>query len=227
MPDQSKNYKAFLFDLNGTMIDDMPYHIKAWHRILNDLGASISLEQMKEECYGKNHELLERIFPGRFSEEEKNQMSFAKEKKYQEVFRPELRLIKGLYEFLHSAHNAGIKIAIGSAAIMYNIDFVLDGVNVRHYIDAIVSADDVGASKPHPETYLKCANLLRVEPKDCLVFEDAPKGAESAFNAGMDCIVITTLHQAEEFSTNKNVIGFVSNFDDPFIRNLIKWKQNV
>ena len=46
--------KAFLFDLNGTMIDDMQYHIKAWHRILNELGANIQMEKMKEECYGKN-----------------------------------------------------------------------------------------------------------------------------------------------------------------------------
>jgi beta-phosphoglucomutase-like phosphatase (HAD superfamily) len=46
-------YKAFLFDLNGTMIDDVPYHIKAWHTILNNLGANISMERMEEECYGK------------------------------------------------------------------------------------------------------------------------------------------------------------------------------
>ena len=77
------HYKAFLFDLNGTMIDDMPYHVKAWHRILNELGADITMERMKQECYGKNHELLERIFPGRFTEEEKNRMSLAKERQYQ------------------------------------------------------------------------------------------------------------------------------------------------
>ena len=53
-------YKAFLFDLNGTMINDMPYHIKAWHRILTNIGANISLERMKQECYGKNEELIER-----------------------------------------------------------------------------------------------------------------------------------------------------------------------
>src|SRR5690242_9403140 len=74
-----KQKKAFLFDLNGTMIDDMSYHIRAWHRILNELGANISIERVREECYGKNHELLERVFPGRFSEEEKNQLSFEKE----------------------------------------------------------------------------------------------------------------------------------------------------
>src|SRR5829696_2320945 len=83
----TKNYRAFLFDLNGTMIDDMQYHIHAWHRILNSLGAGISLEKTKEECYGKNHELLERIFPGVFSEEEKDKMSVEKEKEYQQKFK--------------------------------------------------------------------------------------------------------------------------------------------
>ena len=205
----------------------MPYHIKAWHRILTDLGATISIEQMREECYGKNEELVERIFPGRFSDFEKTNLGLAKEKKYQEVFRKDLRLIDGLHDFLNNANNAGIKIAIGTAAVMGNVDFVVDGVGIRHYIDAIVSANDVHWSKPHPETFLKCAEALGVAPSDCLVFEDAPKGVECAQNAGMDCTVITTLHQPEEFSTYKNVIGFISNFDDPFIKNLIKWEQTA
>lgn len=227
MPSDRNHYKAFLFDLNGTMVDDMPYHIKAWHGILNDLGAGISLEEMKAECYGKNNELLERIFPGRFTREEKIAMSYAKEKKYQDEFRAELKLIKGLHRFLNDSSEVGIKIAIGSAAIMFNIDFVLDGLGIRDYMDTIVSADDVNESKPHPETFMKCARALGIAEADCLVFEDSPKGVESAFNAGMDCVVITTLHRPEEFSTCKNVIGFISNFDDPFIRNMIKWEKNL
>ena len=227
MPEKADEYKAFLFDLNGTMIDDMLYHIEAWHGVLKDVGAEISLDQMKAECYGKNHELLDRLFPGRFSESEKIEMSLEKEKKYQLVYKPELRLVKGLHEFLEESHKAGIKIAVGTAAIMNNVDFVLDGVHIRHYIDAIVSADEVSLSKPNPETFLKCAEILDVAPDQCLVFEDSPKGAESAFNAGMDCVVITTIHKPEEFSANKNVIGFISNFDDPLVKNLIKWKEVV
>lgn len=227
MQNRHKNYKAFLFDLNGTMIDDMSYHIVAWHRILNELGANITLEKMKEECYGKNHELVERIFPGRFNESEKNEMSFAKEKQYQKEFRPQLKLIEGLHEFLKEAHQSKIKTAIGTAAISFNVDFVVDGMHIRHYIDAIVTADDVRESKPHPETFLKCAEAVHVDPQDCVVFEDTPKGVESALNAGMDCIVITTLHKEEEFSTYKNVIGFISNFDDPFLKKIIKWEQTV
>jgi beta-phosphoglucomutase-like phosphatase (HAD superfamily) len=96
-------FKAFLFDLNGTMIDDMDYHVRSWHRILNSLGAGITKEQAKAECYGKNHELIERIFPGRFSGEEKDRMSVEKEKQYQEEYRPSLTLLPGLMEFLSEA----------------------------------------------------------------------------------------------------------------------------
>jgi len=158
-----KKYKAFLFDLNGTMINDMPYHIKAWHRILNELGANLSIEKVKQECYGKNHELLERIFSGRFTEKEKDKMSLEKERQYQEEFRPHLKLINGLPRFLKRSNAAGIKMAIGSAAIMFNIDFVLDGLGIRKYFDAIVSADDVKQSKPDAETWLKCAERLNIK----------------------------------------------------------------
>ena len=208
------NKKAFLFDLNGTMINDMDFHIRAWHRILNELGANISLETMKAECYGKNNELLERIFPGRFTEEEKNRMSLEKEKQYQQEFKPNLDLLPGLPAFLEQAHQAGIKMAIGSAAIMFNIDFVLDNLNIRHYFDALISADDVSTSKPDPETFLTCAAKLNISPPDCVVFEDAPKGVESALNAGMKVVVVTTLHTKEEFAQYNNTLAFIKDFRD-------------
>ena len=209
-----KNKKAFLFDLNGTMINDMSYHIRAWHRIVNELGANISIERVKEECYGKNHELLERIFPGRFTEEEKNTMSLEKEKQYQQEFKPHLALLPGLPAFLEKAYQAGIKMAIGSAAIMFNIDFVLDNLSIRKYFSALISADDVAASKPDPETFLSCARQLNMLPEDCMVFEDAPKGVESALNAGMETIVLTLMHEKEDFLQYPNITRFISDYKE-------------
>ena len=217
-----KNIKAFLFDLNGTMINDMQYHINAWRTILNELGANLSYDQAKSECYGKNNELLERIFPGRFSEEDKIRMSIEKEKKYQQDFRPHLKLIDGLDGLLAKARENDIKMAIGSAAIMFNIDFVLDNLNIRNYFDALVSADDVSHSKPHPETFLKCAERLGVEPGDSIVFEDAPKGVESALNGGMQCIVLTILHEPHEFFQYPNVAGFVKDYNDSFFNDFFE-----
>jgi len=207
-------YKAFLFDLNGTMIDDVSFHIKAWYRILNELGANISMERAKQECYGKNQELLERVLPNRFSPEEKNKISIEKEKQYREELKPHLKLIRGLEGFLRQSRNAGIKMAIGSAAIRSNIDFVVDGTNIRHYFDAIVSADDVIHSKPDPETYYKCAEKLGIDTRQCLVFEDAPKGAESALHANMDCVILTTLHEPADFSHYGNIISYIEDYNN-------------
>lgn len=212
--------KAFLFDLNGTMIDDMQYHIKAWHGILNELGANISMDRMKEECYGKNDELLERMFPGRFTIEEKQVMSFEKEKQYQQQFKPYLKLLPGLDAFLADAKRNNIPMAIGSAAIMFNIDFVLDNLHIRDHFSALVSADDVAVSKPDPETFVKCAERLSVEPANCIVFEDAPKGVESAKRAGMKAVVLTTMHEEHEFIENDHVLLFVKDFTDERLRSL-------
>jgi beta-phosphoglucomutase len=219
--------KAFLFDLNGTMIDDMQYHVTAWYRLLNEMGANISMERMKEECYGKANELIERILPGRFTEAERDAIGDQKEAVYREEFRPYLKLLPGLLEVLEEAYQSGIKMAIGSAAIMANIDFVLDGLNIRHYFSAIVSADDVTNSKPDPETYLKCAELLGMDPSECIVFEDVPKGVESAERAGMKSVVITILHTKEEFSEFKNVICFMDDFKEMAVSELVYANLNV
>ncbi len=207
--------KNFLFDLNGTMVNDMDYHINAWHQVLNNHGAAISLEQMKKECYGKNEEIVERLFPGRFTEEETHQMSLQKEQQYQQNYKPHVELIPGLHDFLRKARAENIGMAIGSAAIMINIDFILDNLDIRLYFDVIVSADDVQLSKPDPETYLKCAKQLRATHDECIVFEDSTKGVESALNAGMKCIALTTLHEEQEFEKFNNVLAVVKDYTDP------------
>lgn len=207
--------KAFIFDLNGTMIDDMHFHTKAWHQILTkDLGASLSMEDVKSHMYGKNSELLVRIFgENYFTVEQASKISVEKEKKYQQAFLPHLKLIRGLDSFLDEAHQLGVPMAIGSAAIMFNIDFVLDNLNIRPYFKALVSADEVSKSKPDPETFVKAAQLLGRAPKDCIVFEDAPKGVEAAEKAGMPCVVLTTMHEKEEFASYQNIIGFIGDYD--------------
>lgn len=216
--------KAFLFDLNGTMIDDMDFHTRAWYQILNeDLSANISWEDVKKEMYGKNAELLVRVFgPNRFTDAEIEHLSIEKERRYQKEFFPQLKLIDGLDAFLEKAKESGIAMAVGSAAIPFNIDFVVNNLDIRHYFGAIVSADDVVESKPNPETFVKAAAQLGVAPEDCIVFEDAPKGVEAAQNAGMNSIVLTTMHEEAEFAQYPNVLFFIKDYNDPRLAGLFK-----
>jgi beta-phosphoglucomutase len=215
--------KAFIFDLNGTMVDDMEYHAKAWRRLLNDeLGGSFTPAEVKEQMYGKNPEVLVRMFgQDRFTLDEMNTISLEKEKQYQAEFLPHLKLVNGLDQFLEAAWQKGIPMAIGSAAIPFNIDYVLDNLNIRHYFTAIISADDVELSKPNPETYLKAAEKLYVPVTDCIVFEDVPKGAESALNAGMNAVILTTTHQQHEFDAYKNILHFSADYTGDFFNQLL------
>lgn len=214
--------KAFIFDLNGTMIDDMSYHTKAWYDILNnDLKANLSWDEVKLQMYGKNQELLVRVFGSdKFTNEEMDVLSLEKEKRYQSAFKPYLQLITGLDDFIKKAHDEAIGLAIGSAAITCNVDFVLDGLSIREYFASVVCADDVDISKPHPETFLKAAEELGVDPANCVVFEDAPKGVEAAANAGMKTVVLTTMHSKEEFEEYENILMFIKDYTDPQLQEL-------
>jgi HAD superfamily hydrolase (TIGR01509 family) len=214
---------ALIFDLNGTMINDMEFHVAAWTGILNeDLKAGLTEEEIRGHMYGKNSELLTRVFgKDRFSPEEMERLSLEKERRYQQAFLPELRLIPGLEGFLEEAYEKGIPMAIGSAAIPFNIDFVLDRLQIRKYFRAVVSADDVRFSKPDPETFLNAAALLATDPSNCLLFEDAPKGVEAGQRAGMPAFVLTTMHDRNAFLSYSNVLHFIHDYTDPYILNLL------
>lgn len=171
--------------------------------------------------YGKNQDLLERVFGvGHFTQEQIDQISIEKEHRYQAAYKKHLTLIAGLGDFLEKAKQTGIQMAIGSAAIPFNINFVLDNLNIRHYFKTIVSADDVVNSKPDPETFTKGAGILGIDASQCIVFEDAPKGVEAAQNAGMKCVALTTMHTKEEFSAYNNIIAFIEDYTDPVLQDL-------
>ena len=214
--------KAFLFDMNGTMIDDMHYHEEAWFTVLNeDLAAGMSMKEVKKHMYGKNEELFVRVFgQGTYTNEQVAGYSLKKEKSYQQNYLPHLSLIAGLDQFLANASQQNIAMAIGTAANNFNVNYVLDNIPVKKYFSAIVTADDVADGKPNPIVFLKCADALKVAYEDCVVFEDSPKGVEAALNAGMKAVVIKTYHQEEEFSHLDNVLMFVEDYRDERLENL-------
>lgn len=206
--------KAFIFDMNGTLIDDMSFHLDVWFDFLNkDLGANLPYEVVKSHMYGKNEEVIERIFgKGHYTPEEMAEFSIEKERRYQAVYKPHLKLIPGLEDLLSKAHQKSVPMAIGTAGIPFNVHFVVDNLDLKQYFRAIITADDVAYSKPHPETFLLAAKALNYAPENCIVFEDSPKGVETALNAGMPCIVIKTVHNESDFSEYTNIIKFVDDY---------------
>ena len=213
--------KAFIFDMNGTMINDMQYHTIAWYHVLQRLHANLSLEETKEQMYGKAEEMFDRIFgAGKFTDKEMQEMILKKELLYQDEFRPHLKLIAGLDAFLQKAKEKNIALAIGTAAPKTNVDYVLDGLHLRPLFKAVVGAENVTKSKPNPEVFLKCAALLKLKPEDCLVFEDAPKGIEAAKNGGFKAVAITSFHTTEDFKNLDNIVAVIENYEDEKLEKL-------
>jgi HAD superfamily hydrolase (TIGR01509 family) len=214
-------YEAFIFDLNGTMIDDMHYHEVAWYDVLvNRLKAPLSLEEVKLQLYGKSNEMFGRIFGNKFSKEEIVSITDLKEIRYREEFLPHLKSMAGLEMFLDKARSKNIALAIGTAAPILNVNFAIDNLDLRKYFPVIVGPDDVVESKPHPEVFLKAAERLRIAPEKCVVFEDAPKGIEAAARAGMKAVAVTSYHSADELK-NKNVLFTIDNYTNPKLSQLI------
>jgi beta-phosphoglucomutase len=208
-------YKAFIFDLNGTMINDMHYHEKAWYEVLvNQLKASLTLEELRLQLYGKTEEMFERIFgKNRFSKEEIAKISAQKENRYREDFQAHLKLIPGLHDFLNKSKLNNITLAIGTAAPVLNVDYVLNNLNIRHYFRSVIGPDDVIESKPHPEVFLKAASEINVAPENCIVFEDAPKGIEAASRAGMKAIGVTSYHSVDELRS-ESLLFTINDYTD-------------
>lgn len=201
-----------IFDMDGTMVDNMMTHHRAWQRKLADLGLELSLEEVKEKIHGVNEEILERLFGDRLSPAARKQISYEKEAVYREVFLPELRLVEGLDVLLDQMAHAKIPMAIGTAAPAENVDFVLDHLQLRPYYQEVIHAGMVERGKPDPEVFHKAAAGLGLPAQRCVVFEDSITGAETALRAGSPCVVITTTHTQEEFSHFPHILGCFPDF---------------
>lgn len=206
--------RGFIFDMDGTMVDNMMVHHRAWQRQLAALGLDLSLEAIHQTVHGINEEIIERLFGDRFSVAERQRIAQAKEAEYRAIFLPELRLVDGLEVFLHEATALGIPMGIGSAAPPENVRFVLDNLNLHPLFRAVVDSGQVAKGKPDPEVFLTVAERLRLKPHECLVFEDSPTGAEAARRAGMPTVIVTTTHTPAEFARFDNVVRTIQNFTE-------------
>jgi beta-phosphoglucomutase family hydrolase len=195
----------FIFDMDGTMVDNMMVHHRAWQHILAENGLELSLEEVREKIHGINEEILQREFGDRFTPEERKRIAWEKEASYRRIFKDELALLAGLPELLEEAHRAGVPMAIASAAPAENVDFVLDNLSLRPYFRAVVHAGMVEKGKPDPEVFLKAAAALGASAAECIVFEDSPTGAEAARRAGSPTVILTTTHTPDEFAHMPNV----------------------
>lgn len=190
--------KAYIFDMDGTMIDNVPYHVKAWKAFSRKYGNELSEREIIGWMGMTNRAYQERILGRQVNDEESLAMSEEKEILYRELYRPHMKPAPGLVELLDLATAKGVLLAVASGAPKGNINFILDGLDLRRYFPVLVDDSTYTRGKPDPECFLTAAKMLGVEPKDCTVFEDAVKGVQAGKAAGMRVVAVTLRTSAEE-----------------------------
>jgi beta-phosphoglucomutase len=213
---------ALIFDMDGVIVDSNPLHRESWLLYNRRFGIETS-EAMQQRMYGKrNDEIVRDFFGDGLSEEQVIAHGAGKERLYRERMAPKLEesLVPGVTRLLQQRN--GTPAGLATNAERANVDFLLDGVRVgdrplRSCFQVVVDGQQVARPKPAPDIYLRVAELLGAEPRNCVVFEDSYTGVEAALAAGARVVGVRTTHK--EF---KNIDLAVDDFRSP---ELEKWLE--
>jgi len=185
---------ALVFDMDGVIVDSNPAHRRAWEVFNRSFGVETT-EAMLQRMYGKrNDEIIRDFFGEGLPPEEVAARGAAKERVYRQMIssRIEEILVPGVRQFLE--RHRGAPMALASNAGPDNVDFVLDRAALRPYFRAVLDGHQVRNPKPHPEIYLRAAELLAVAPADCVIFEDSLAGVAAGRAAGARVVAIRTTY---------------------------------
>lgn len=205
---------AAIFDMDGTLIDNMNFHERAWFVFLAKHGVQTNSEEYIEKSQGTIRQVLRRYFGDQLSEAELYELSQEKEAIYRELYLPHLKEVKGLTCFLQEIKSRKLRLAVATSGDKTNVFFILNSLKITEFFEVIVSSEDVSQGKPHPETFLLTAQKLNVSPNNCLVFEDSLSGITSAFNAGMATIALSTMHTHDQLMQYHHVFKVIRNYTE-------------
>jgi HAD superfamily hydrolase (TIGR01509 family) len=205
-----------VFDLDGTMVDNMALHAEAFAVFARRHGLPPLTTADRVRLDGKrNSEIFPILFGRAMDEAEWRAYEDEKESLYREISVGRLEPLRGLSRLLDALAAHGIPVALATSAPAENVAHTLEEIGLSHPLDVIVRGDQVPRGKPAPDVFLAAAERLGIPPERCLAFEDAPMGVEAAISAGMSCVAVTTTFDAGMLQAHAvPPTAIVRDFDD-------------
>ena len=193
--------KGLIFDMDGTLVDNLAYHFAAFDAYAQREGFTL-LEPVSLKINGMHSNDIFPMLLGEkvVAEYGLDRLNREKEEVYREMYRPNIKPIAGIVELLKAAKAAGVKCAIGSSGCRENVEMIIESLGIADLVDASISGSDVTHGKPHPEIFIKAYEALGLKAEECIVVEDAVNGIVAGLAAGCRCIAITTTASAEVLS---------------------------
>ena len=187
------NIKGLIFDLDGVIADTAHLHYKAWCQIASQWKFDLSVDQNEKLKGVSRKNAMQKIakWAGKsFSEKELEDFAEQKNTLYLDYCESlsHKDALPGVVSFIDECRRTGLKLAVGSAS--KNAKIILQKLQIIDLFQIVVDGNMVEKSKPHPEVFLKAAQFLKINPSDCVVFEDSQAGIQAALNAGMKNIGI-------------------------------------
>jgi beta-phosphoglucomutase len=198
---------AFLFDMDGVIVDSNPAHKIALRQFCMKYGRDLSEEQLREKIYGRTNKDWIPVVFGEVTQEQLQRYADEKERLFRDIYKSSIQPVPGLVAFLQKLQEARIPTAIATSAPRANVDFTLTHTGTREFFETILDESFVSRGKPDPEIYLKTAAAIGFAPMDCIVLEDSLSGVKSGKAAGCKVVAITTTHSAEELYEADAIIG--------------------
>lgn len=189
----SQTFQAAIFDMDGTLVDSMPHHHKAWMAFLERNNIDLTAETFERDYHkGTLIEVMARLFPEIQEEDALRAIGNQKEALFREMYASDLKPIKGVIPFFDRLKQEQIPIGLSTMGDQNNIDFTLKGIDLETYFKATTGGHQVVQGKPDPEIFLATAQKLGIPPEKCLAFEDTRSGIAAAQAAGMQVIGVAT-----------------------------------
>ena len=216
--------RGLIFDMDGTMIDSMPFHARSWVAFAEHHRLAIEVDDLLRKTTGRTGaECMEVLFGRPMSHEESWQLVHHKEELYRELFASQFAEVAGFKAFCGHAMARGLRVGVGTAGDKHNIAFAFSHLKMDPMPHAVVGGDEGFPGKPEPAIFLEAARRIGVAPAECIVFEDAPFGIEAARRAGMRAVAVCSSHHPDELAGD-HVIASIRSYhellDNQFLEKL-------